>query len=417
MDRQEEVSKPSGKDASFSEGDSSKKEISETSKGIQRAISSQDKMIMKKPQGLIDELDTTFARGIQADIPMDDGIWSRLPEDLLIEVLARVPPILLFQMRSVCRRWNSIFNDRRFLTSHSKVPSHGPCLLTFWNSPQIRKCLIFSFPLKAWYGNPFAFLPAWASWLVGSSNGLVCFAGYDGFHFKILVCNPLLQTWRTLPRMHYNEKRRLVLAVDRIDRSFKIIAASSICGKAVATEVYDSKLNCWTIHEVMPTLELCSAQMALCDSRLYVETISPLGLLMYRLDTGRWEQISVVFPGRLIDAYLVAGAQKRLFLVGRIGLNAAFQSVQIWELDHAKSVWKELSRMPPTYFRALMRLSAERFECFGQDNLIFFTSLKQGTGALFDAHKKSWSWIASRVIHGCSSQVCIYEPRFDTSIC
>ncbi|PQM39427.1 F-box/kelch-repeat protein [Prunus yedoensis var. nudiflora] len=341
-----------------------------------------------------------------------------LPEDLLNEILARVPPFMILGLRCVCKRWNTILQDRSFLKFHSQVPSHGPCLLTFWKNSQTPQCSVFSLPLKTWYRIPFTFLPQWAFWLVGSSAGLVCFSGLDGLSFKTLVCNPLTQTWRTLPSMHYNQQRQLIMVVDKKDRSFKIIATSDIYGdnKSLPTEVYDSKLNSWSIHQIMPAVNLCSSKMAYCDSRLYLETLSPLGLMMYRLDTGYWEHIPARFPRSLLDGYLVAGTQKRLFLVGRIGLYSTLQSMRIWELDHTKFIWVEISRMPPKYFRSLLRLSAERFECSGQDNLICFTSWNQGKGLLYDVDKKAWSWIAGCALQSYNSQVCFYEPRFDASI-
>ncbi|GFY82904.1 Galactose oxidase/kelch repeat superfamily protein [Actinidia rufa] len=196
------------------------------------------------------------------------------------------------------------------------LPSH-----TFWKNSQTPQCSVFSLPLKQWYRIPFTFLPQWAFWLVGSSGGLVCFSGLDGSIFKALVCKPLTQTWRTLPIMHYNQQRQLIMVVDRMDRSFKVIATNDIYGdRSLPTEVYDSKLDCWSLHQTMPAVNLCSSKMAFCDSRLYLETLSPLGLMMYRVDTGFWEHIPAKFPRSLLDGYLVAGTQKRLFLVGRIGL-------------------------------------------------------------------------------------------------
>ena len=75
----------------------------------------------------------------------------------------------------------------------------------------------------------------------------------------------------------------------------------------------------------MPAVNLCSSKMAYCDSRLYLETLSPLGLMMYKLDTGYWEHIPAKFSRSLLDEYLVAGTQKHLFLVGRIGLYTTLQ--------------------------------------------------------------------------------------------
>lgn len=220
-----------------------------------------------------------------------------------------------------------------------------------------------------------------------------------------------------LPDMHHNHQRQLVLAVDRKRRSFKVISASDVYGdKTLPTEVYDSKEDRWSVHLMMPAANLCSLKMAFCDSRLYLETLSPLGLMMYRVDAGHWEHIPAKFPRSLLDGYLVAGARRRLFLVGRIGLYSTLQSMRFWELDHGRTVWVEISRMPPKYFRALLRLSAERFECFGQDNLICFTSWNQGKCLLYDVDKKAWSWIAGCASQLCNTQFCFYEPRFDTSI-
>lgn len=385
--------------------------------GSRNTSPSKQKVIKTKPRGLDEESLSTFVKVSPPDIQMEDNIWAMLPEDLLNEILARIPPFMIFRLRSVCKRWNSILQDNSFLRFHSQLPSHGPCLLTFWKNLQIPQCSVFSLPLKQWFKIPFTFLPPWAHWLVGSSCGLLCFSGLDGLNFKILVCNPLTQAWRTLPSMHHQQQRQLIMVVDRIGKSFKVIATSDIFGdKSLPTEVYDSKLDKWSLHQTMPAVNLCSSKMAFCESRLFIETLSPLGLMMYQIDMGRWELIPAKFPRSLLDGYLVSGTNKHLFLVGRIGLYSTLQSMRIWELDHTRYVWVEVSRMPPRYFRALLRLSAERFECFGQDNLICFTSWTQGKSLLYDVEKKVWSWVAGCALQSYNSQVCFYEPRFDVSI-
>ncbi|XP_078438191.1 galactose oxidase/kelch repeat superfamily protein isoform X2 [Wolffia australiana] len=376
---------------------------------------SRQKVAKTKPRGF-DEEETmpTFAKIIQIDVQMENDIWATLPDDLLTEVLARIPPFLLFRMRSVCKRWNSILNDRRFLRFHSQVHSHGPCLLTFWRNSQTRHFSVFSFSLKSWYRMPSGFLPDWALFLVSSSGSLICLSGYEGPTFRVIICNPLTQEWKLLPLMHYNQQRQMIMVADRKDKSFMVIAVSDVY-EPLPTEVYDSKVDRWSVNQIMPAVSIFSSKMAFCDSRLYLETISPLGLMMYRVDSGRWEHIPARFPRSLLDGYLVSGPRKRLFLVGRIGLYSTLQSMRIWELDHDRTVWVEVNRMPPKHFRALLRLAAERFECFGQDNLICFTTWNQGKGLVYDVDKKSWSWITGCALQMCNSQICFYEPRFDSS--
>ncbi|KAF6150837.1 hypothetical protein GIB67_020920 [Kingdonia uniflora] len=184
----------------------------------------------------------------------------------------------------------------------------------------------------------FAFLPPWELWLVGSSAGLVCFSGLT---FKTLICNPLTQVWRTLPSMHFNQQRQLIMVADQIEKSLKVITTSEIFSdKTLPTEVISRDPFTSGVNDVS-------------------------------------------------DGYRVPGTHS-----GKIPE----------ELDHGKVIWVEISRMPLKYFRSLLRLSAERFECFGQDSLIYFTSWNHGMGLLYDVDKKVWSWIAGCALQSYNSQ-------------
>jgi hypothetical protein len=46
---------------------------------------------------------------------MDESLWSGLPEQLFIPILAQLPLSSLFELRSVCKRWNAILSDPIFL--------------------------------------------------------------------------------------------------------------------------------------------------------------------------------------------------------------------------------------------------------------------------------------------------------------
>lgn len=45
-------------------------------------------------------------------------VMSYLPGDLLEEILCRVPAVSLKRLRSSCKRWNRLFNDKQFSTKH-----------------------------------------------------------------------------------------------------------------------------------------------------------------------------------------------------------------------------------------------------------------------------------------------------------
>ncbi|XP_010488097.1 PREDICTED: putative F-box protein At3g21120 [Camelina sativa] len=53
-----------------------------------------------------------------------------LPEDLLVEILSRVPTVALARLRSTCKRWNALFKDGRFAKKHfANAPRHSSSLV------------------------------------------------------------------------------------------------------------------------------------------------------------------------------------------------------------------------------------------------------------------------------------------------
>lgn len=58
-----------------------------------------------------------------------------LPEDLLVEILSRVPTVALARLRSTSKRWNALFKDGRFAKQHfANAPRHSSLVLTLIDS-------------------------------------------------------------------------------------------------------------------------------------------------------------------------------------------------------------------------------------------------------------------------------------------
>ncbi|CAG7877303.1 unnamed protein product [Brassica rapa] len=55
---------------------------------------------------------------------------ARLPWELEEEILTRLPPKVLVRFRTVCKQWNSLFNDRSFIYNHLSLPRPQFILLT-----------------------------------------------------------------------------------------------------------------------------------------------------------------------------------------------------------------------------------------------------------------------------------------------
>jgi F-box interacting protein len=59
---------------------------------------------------------------------------SVLPDELLYEILLRVPAKPLCRLRTVCRSWRSLLSDSSFVAAHSA--RHGPLVAAFKQAPE-----------------------------------------------------------------------------------------------------------------------------------------------------------------------------------------------------------------------------------------------------------------------------------------
>eukprot|EP00250_Pteridium_aquilinum_P013248 c21228_g1_i1 orf=345-1607(+) len=354
---------------------------------------------------------------------LQGSTWEDLPEELVDRVLAWLPPVCLIRLRRVCRRWHAIVNEHAFLRLLSQLPSHGPCFLMTQKNEDVWQSAVYSYPMSAWHSLPLAFIPKKAHSLIASAGGLLCFTGLEGRHDELFVCNPFREECKRLPDMHHTRQLGFVnMFMDKKARCYRIVAAGDCrywgSNRAMPTEVYDSKSDTWAVFESHPVGNLHSLKSAFCNGQLYCLTLSPCGLVAFNIDRGMWESLPVRMPHSLLDAFLVAGECGRLLLVGRVGLYSVHQSMRIWELDMRRMDWVEIGRMPHMMFRALLRSSAESFQCFGHGNFICFAAQKQQRWLMYNTLKKIWHWFGSCPLLSGSSCKRIkgffFEPRLDS---
>jgi F-box interacting protein len=110
-----------------------------------------------------------------------------LPDELIIEILSRLPVKSLIKMKSICKKWKTLFI--KIHLNHSSS-SQNPCsYLYYFNiSPQIGKYIFIPFPVNHLLENHNITLPKdpyyqlnddkYCCVVVGSCNGLVCLRSY-----------------------------------------------------------------------------------------------------------------------------------------------------------------------------------------------------------------------------------------------
>lgn len=61
----------------------------------------------------------------------------KIPEELVIEILLKLPVKVLVRLKCVCKSWRSLLDSQFFITQHSKVSNQNPLsdnlLVNFWD--------------------------------------------------------------------------------------------------------------------------------------------------------------------------------------------------------------------------------------------------------------------------------------------
>ena len=175
-----------------------------------------------------------------------------LPEEIVLEILAKLPVKSLLRFRCVCKRWYSSIANPSFISTHlsnnhhnqglvihlaknTRIPSSGRLDSQFCTLARDRTFeTISKFPI------PFIFR-SWFLVLAGSCNGILCFSDYmtPGCN-GVYLWNPSIRMFKRLPYTCSTQLRKVALGFgyDSQTNDYKVVKFS------------------WTIAEPMPPPEV-----------------------------------------------------------------------------------------------------------------------------------------------------------------
>lgn len=176
-------------------------------------------------------------------------LWSKLPEELLELIIARLPVAQIDGLRALSKSWR--FNMSPHSNFKRLCAEARPKLFALMRAdPQRAKIRfkLFDSRLYMWHNCEYSLAREYRRSLSVSDGGLVCFVPcVNGL--PILVCNPLTNDWRELPmQAHVRNKPRMIqLIVDKQLGSYKLIIVGSGREEQLAAEVYDSGSRKWSL--------------------------------------------------------------------------------------------------------------------------------------------------------------------------
>ncbi|XP_020677113.1 putative F-box protein At3g10240 [Dendrobium catenatum] len=192
-----------------------------------------------------------------------------LTNDLLIEILTKLPLKCIYRYKCVSRSWQRLIADRY-------VATRLPLILSgvFYRSGPEDLKLEPRYGCNSngcFYETDFSYLPFYHnSSIIDCNNGLLLF--YRSIPSAFHVCNPTTKTWAALPKPRGNSQLS-ILAFDAYKSPYyKVVCFSGWQAQGGQLEVFSSETDQWVEHSLnwgVDTNSL-SASMHYFDGVLYV---------------------------------------------------------------------------------------------------------------------------------------------------
>ncbi|XP_045802997.1 F-box/kelch-repeat protein At3g23880-like [Trifolium pratense] len=186
------------------------------------------------------------------------------PEEIIVEILLRLPVRSLLQFRCVCKFWKNLISDPQFAKSHVLSSTAYPQLVSI--DIGIAKSDIVSYPLKPLLENPNPsagvksafFLSRQRTSMIGSCNGLICF--FNSLRSTFKLRNPAMKLKsKTSPKIFTCFDRMKILysgfGYDQVNDRYRVLAVVESCriSEGVKTIIYTFGEKNWTTVQNFPS--------------------------------------------------------------------------------------------------------------------------------------------------------------------
>ncbi|CAL2280393.1 unnamed protein product [Prunus armeniaca] len=177
----------------------------------------------------------------------------KVPEEIVYEILLRLPVKSLLRFTTVCKSWNCMIKSSTFIHTHLKSNHRNDDVQLLLHHPEFdiyslyrdddnkddgRACASSSTLIEysTELDNPYAYYAertgtkTWGSEFVGTCNGLVCIAGKD-IDLTTLVWNPSIRKFVVLPKSgvtfcheyHHRQGISFAFGYDRRANDYKVL--------------------------------------------------------------------------------------------------------------------------------------------------------------------------------------------------
>ncbi|XP_074376018.1 putative F-box protein At1g33530 [Apium graveolens] len=189
--------------------------------------------------------------------------FDMLTQDLISEILVRLPVKQLLRCKSVSKPWLSLISNPNFIKSHLNHTSHGhganQILFLDRRGTSMYLLHLDSCEIDFSLGDFSFSRPLFRT--AGCCNGIVCF--YHARTVSRLKTNPYIHLWNPATRqaklippynIHFDDSFSLSIGFgfDSIGNDYKVVALLATFNKPCTAEVYSANTNVWRRVEPNP---------------------------------------------------------------------------------------------------------------------------------------------------------------------
>ncbi|XP_017216057.1 F-box protein At5g49610 [Daucus carota subsp. sativus] len=270
--------------------------------------------------------------------------YGVFPDEIIHQILARLPMKCLFRAKSVCKLWYGLVSDKYFIRMYNELSVRNPMMLIeVTESSQFRSSLICVDSLRGVSEFSLDFVKDRVK-VRASCNGLLCCSSIPdkGIYY---VCNPMTKEYKVLPRsrerpvtrFHPDGEATLVgLACDLLTQKYSVVLAGyhrtfgHRPDRKFMCLVFDSECNKWRKFVSMQDdqfTHMNKNQVVYINGSLHWMTESCCWLLVLDLNHDIWRKMS-------LPDEISSGTGNRVYLLESDGSLSVIKISEAW-----MSIW------------------------------------------------------------------------------
>ena len=333
------------------------------------------------------------------ELLMEQGLWGKLPVELIERIIGNLPIDAMLRARSVCKAWKSYISSYGYAHLCYRTPSKGPwCLAVF---PDRGEIVAYDVTLDIWHHLPRPHTAAHNDmhpFSIGAN--LVCFKSIDNSLF--FVYNPLTKSCSPLTpkRRGVGLDRDKVWVVTDESEGFTVIVVK----ESGHYQVFDSYSNRWSKPGKLAPNVYLSPQSVLpsrsvsIDGILYLITGPLYDVVTYDTITGSWSRLYVPWPEQTRN-HILSEYRGRIYLLALQKENE-YTSFSEWELHSTRMSWVKVETMPKLFSLEIPDGTEKEWQiqCLANRNLVvlrFTTDSLHEILVLYNRDLKLWSRISN----------------------